>query len=188
MRITELVDTVPVRNRFTQSEVSIMFDGQPVAWAPEEIKHLPRAYADFFIRKSTIKTDIKGKAKVQALTVVGSSKPQEPLDDAAYSGPQDLIDRSDAPPTMFGSDGAPLVKTALVPITGIAGVQQHEQSVANREGTATREIVARERADTAKALDQIVEQAGDDVVAQVDEAARLVTEGKAKQIAAAIGA
>lgn len=187
MNINDIVDTVPVRNRFTKSEVSILHDGIPVVWQPEEIKHLPRQYADFFIRKSTIKTDVKGKAKVQALVIVGSNKPQEPLDDDQYSGPQDLIDRSDAEATMFGSDGQPLVKTAIVPITGIAGVQEHEQHVVNKEASHDREVVARERAETSKALDQIVEQAGPEVVAQVDAAAQAITEGKAKQIAAAIG-
>lgn len=188
MRITELVDTVPIRNRFTKSIVSIMFDGQPVEWAPSELKHLPRAYADFFVRKSTIKTDLKGKAKVQALVIVGSSKAQGPLDDDVYAGPQDLIDRSDAPATMFDSTGAPLVKTAIVPVHGIAGVQEHEQSVLNREATATRQIVAREHAETAATLDKIVEQAGPEVLEQVEEAARVITEGKAKKIAAEIGA
>jgi len=188
MNINDIVDTVPVRNRFTKSSIQILHDGIPVVWAPEEVKHLPRQYADFFIRKSTLKQDMKGTAKVQALVIVGSSKPQEPLDDEQYSGPQDLIDRSDAPATMFGPDGAPLPHTVLVPITGIAGVQQHEQAVANREGTQTREIVARERAETSKALDQIVEQAGPEVVAQIDEAAAAISAGKAKQIAEQIGA
>jgi hypothetical protein len=159
MSISEIANSVPVKNRYTDAEVTIIHDREPLTWAPQETKYLPKAYAQFFLNKSTRKRDLKGKAKVQVLVIVGGGKDESDLSIEQFKGPQQLIDKP-----WFDKDGTPL-KEKYVDVNA-TGVEQVACTVDNKEAqaregkaSAAREKVAEKVADDA--MQAISELAGD---------------------------
>lgn len=177
MKIADIADTVGVLNRFAGTELSITHDGVPVVWAPGETKYLPRTYADWFIRKSVLKTSQKGVPTVKALVIVGIGGNESVLDPAPFEAPHELIERDPNIPTMFDNEGRPL-HAVVIPINGVAGLAQEENAVKNAEAKATTERVTEQRNATTAFVADTIASAEPEVIAQLDEAAKEIAAGK----------
>lgn len=162
MSIQEVADTVPVKNRYTDASVSIVHDRQELTWKPQEIKYLPKVYAQFFINKSTRKRDLKGKAKVQTLVIPNTGKPEDALSIAMFAGPQQLVDKP-----WYDKDGTPLKERYVdVNETGVEAiaskVERNESASRDERASAVREQIADKVADNvAAAAEALAEGEGD---------------------------
>ncbi len=52
MQLSDMLDSVEVKNRVADGAVCITFDGKLVEWKPGEVKRLPRKLAEWFQAKS----------------------------------------------------------------------------------------------------------------------------------------
>lgn len=177
LTIAEIADTVGIKNRFATSKVTIVFDGLPQEWQPGETRWFPRCYADFFIRHSVLKRTQKGQPKVHALVILGHGKDEADLDVAPFEQPHELIDRDPNTPTMFDAEGHPL-RAVIVATTGVAGVQQEENAVNNRERKEVDTKAAEGRAETLEVITEAVVSAPEEVIAELDTAAQEIAAGK----------
>lgn len=186
MRIAEIVNTIPVKNRFALSSVEITHDGEGVVWAPNEVKHLPPDYANWFVRKSTLKMNRKGLPTVQALVILGVGKDESPLDEALCDGPREVIERDPNVPTMFDADGVGL-RPVITTVDTTPGVDQREREVNDKETASAQAAVQIQREKTFDAVATAVEKSDVDDAA-LERAARLIASGKAKAAEAGVDA
>lgn len=102
-----LLESVAVRNRVQDAPVKIIFDSKEVIWKPNETRHLPKKYAEFFVHKSTYQYDPITMAARQKLVIVDSGADESPL---TQKGTEvlELLDRTNMPATMFDEDGNPM--------------------------------------------------------------------------------
>jgi hypothetical protein len=177
MGISQIVDTVGVKNRFAHVRVDITHDGLPVVWEPNEIKYLPRSYADWFVRKSQLKRSQKGQTIVAALVIMGINADESDLDETPFMEPHELIERDPNIPTMFDSEGRPL-RAVIVDVTGVAGLQQADQKVNNAEQAANDARSREGRTASLEAVEAIIKAAPEDVIEQLPAAAAEIAAGK----------
>lgn len=178
MRISDIVNTVPVMNRFQDAEVELTHDGEGVTWRPGQVRHLPPDYANWFLRKSSLKKNRKGQSICNSLVIVGSGKDESSLLVANFEGRRELIDRSTGPTTGFDTDGTPMT-AKIIEVDGVAGVDQREQQVVNREVSQHQVERAANEAETGRKVEAVIEE-NPFTDEQIDRAARLISEGKSK--------
>jgi hypothetical protein len=177
LTIAEIADTVGIKNRFTLDKVTIIFDGLPQEWQPGETRYFPRCYADFFIRHSVLKRTQKGQPKVNALVMLGMGKDESDLDATPFLEPHELIERDPETPTMFDSEGRPL-RAVIVQVTGVAGVQQEENAVNNRERKDVDTKAKEGREETIEQIADVLTSASEAVIADLPTAAAEIAAGK----------
>lgn len=179
MRISDIVNTVPVMNRFQDAEVELIHDGEGVTWQPGQVRHLPPDYANWFLRKSSLKKNRKGQSIVNSLVVVGSGKDESPLFVRDWEGKRELIDRSTGSTTGFDTDGTPMT-AKIIDVDGVAGVDEREMKVNNKDlvtHQAAREVAQEE---TGRKVEAEFARNADVTDEQLERAARLIAEGKGK--------
>lgn len=186
MRISDIVNTLAVKNRFVDAEVELVHDGETVAWAPGEVKHLPPDYANWFIRKSTLQRNRQGKPTIQSLVVIGpggSGKPEEALYVKDFEGRRELIDRSTGPTTGFDNDGTPMT-AKIIEVDGVTGIDSEEMRANGRDVERHRTERAVNEAETGRKVEAEFARNADVTDEQIERAARLISEGKGKAVEA----
>jgi hypothetical protein len=177
-KISQIVDSVPVKNRIVDGSFTQMFDGELVTWTPGEVKHLPRSYAEWFVHKSCFKFDIAGGKHGYRLCIVGVGADESDLTAAEVAAQKELIDREKLGPTMFTPDGKPLTPTT-VPLSGLAGqIRAEEMKIVDAERAAKDELRA-ERFDAA--VEKLAAAAEKLSPAEIDAAAAEIARPRAAQ-------
>lgn len=77
--IKDIIRTVAIKNRIADAPVTIIFDSEPVTWAPGEVRHLPEAYADWFRMKSVYQLDNVTYQHKYRLVILGRNQDESDL-------------------------------------------------------------------------------------------------------------
>ena len=149
--LAELANAKMVKNRFANARYTGRLDREELTWEPGEVKHLIPSVANFFVNRSTRKRDLKGKAKVQVLVILGTGKDESDLDATTFAGPQQLVEKQ-----WFDKDGTPL-KEKYIDVAG-TGADQAESTLQGKEQAAQEAKVSEHRAAT---LDKVADKAAE---------------------------
>lgn len=149
--LAELANVKAVKNRFANAKYTGRFDREELTWEPGETKYLIPSVATFFVNRSTRKRDLKGKAKVQVLVIVGAGKDESDIDATTLAGPQQLVEKQ-----WYDKDGTPL-KEKFIDVAG-TGADQAESALQDKEKQATDAKVAASREAT---LDKVADRAAE---------------------------
>ena len=99
---------VAVQNRGNFPVTHIQFDGDPIEWAPREVKQLPLDAATHCIRKSAVRWDPITASTVFVLCEVKPGDPEPAEISYAEAHPDQLLDTSNMDPTNFDHEGRPM--------------------------------------------------------------------------------
>lgn len=112
----DVFDQVALKNRLTDGQVEIQFDGRFYRWAPGEVRRIPRAYREHFLQKATYKWD-PTETNFPSRTLVWIDEDGKAVEQGASAEPLtlaqtkvlDLIDDEHLPDRYFDEQtGAPL--------------------------------------------------------------------------------
>lgn len=136
--MSELMDSVQVKNRVIDGSVCVIHDREPWVWGPGETKTLARKAADWFVRKSMYSMTVGDTARDipavrhHKLVILGSGKDESDLSDQQTMVPE-LIDRSNMRAIDLKT-GLPMKVVYIDPNT-VAGTEQ----IASRADSITKQ-------------------------------------------------
>lgn len=174
-KIEELMDMVQVKNRIVDSPVKIVFDGKLITWAPGQVLGMPKALADWFVRKSLyLFTPGDSNYETPAvyhykLCIVGQGDNTD-LTIAKVAETKELLDASNMPELtrVDPATGKPMRRVYIDP---------------RQTGANTRAADAAERAATKKVTSAIVKAAAEEIA----DAAAGASEAEVEQAVAELG-
>jgi hypothetical protein len=110
----DVFDQVQIKNRLTDLCVEVKYGGRDYVWQPGEVRHIPRAYAEHFLKKGTYRWDpMEIEPPKRRLVLVGpDAEAGVDVSDLTRDEMEqfvDLIDDSHLPDRYFDpATGAPL--------------------------------------------------------------------------------